>query len=117
MNVSIRQGGTTIPKLEEMVDLNYLESTCECSNLLNTLKGKEVFDPVYHTATMKEVREEMNKKKLATVDDTRWKIESGIDKKEAWRLNYLKEKGTGIWFAATPSYIYGTVLSALEFRD
>ena len=44
---------------EEMADLSYLASTCECSHLLNALKGKEMFDPVYHTATMKEVREEM----------------------------------------------------------
>ena len=57
--MSIKKGGTTIPKPEEMADLSYLASTCECSHLLNALKGKEMFDPVNHTATMKEVREEM----------------------------------------------------------
>ena len=56
VSVSIRQGGTTIPKPEEMVDLNYLASTYECSHLLDSLKGKEDFDPVRQTATMKEVR-------------------------------------------------------------
>ena len=55
VSVSIRQGGTAIPKPEEMVDLNYLASTCECSHLLDSLKGKEDFDPVHHTATTKEV--------------------------------------------------------------
>ena len=78
-----------------MVDLNYLASTCECSHLLDALKGKEIFDPVYHATTMKEVREEMKKKKLATSDDILRKVESGIQKKEIWRLNYLKEKETG----------------------
>ena len=63
MSVSIRQeGGTVIPKLEEMIDLIYIASTCECSYLLDALKGEELFDPAYHTATMNEVREEMKKR-------------------------------------------------------
>ena len=66
---------------------------------------------------MKEVREEMKKKKLATSDDTLRKIESGIHKKEIRRRNYLKEKRTGTWLAATPSFVCGTILSALEFRN
>ena len=98
-----------------MADLNYLASTCECSHLLDALKGKEDFDPVYHTATMKEVRKEMKKKKLASSDDVLRKVESGIDKNGARRLNCLKEKRT--WLAATPSFICGTILSALEFKD
>ena len=65
-----------------MADLSYLASTCECSHLLDALKGKEIFDPVYHTATMKEVREEMKKKKLVTSDDILRKVESGIQKKD-----------------------------------
>ena len=59
-----------------MVDLNYLASTYECSHLLDSLKGKEDFDPVHQTATMKEVREEdMKKKKLASSDDVLRKVE------------------------------------------
>ena len=100
-----------------MADLNYLASTCECSHLLDALKGKENFDPVYHNATMKEVREEMKKKKLAASDDVLWKVESGIDKNGARKLNYLKVKWTGTWLAATFSFICGTVLSVIEFRD
>ena len=65
-----------------MADLNYLASTCDCSYLLDALKGKEIFDPVYHSTTMKEVREEMKKKKLATSDDILRKVESGMQKKE-----------------------------------
>ena len=40
-----------------------------------------------------------------------------MDKDGVRRLNYLKEKGTGTWLAATPSFICGTILSALELRD
>ena len=55
--VPIRQeGDTDIPRPEEMADLNYLASSCECSHLLDALKRKEDFDPVYHTATMKDAR-------------------------------------------------------------
>ena len=32
-------------------------------------------------------------------------------------LDYLREKGTGTWLAATPSNLCGTVLSAVEFSD
>ena len=116
MSVSIKLGGTAIPKPEEMADLNYLASTCECSHLIDVLKGKESFDPVFHTATMKAVREEMKKKKSDASDEVLKKIEKEIDKKGARRLNYLKEKGTGTWLAATPSFMCGTVLSTLEFR-
>ena len=73
-------GGTTIPKPEEMVDLNYLASTYECSHLLDSLKGKEDFDPVHQTATMK-------KKKLASSDDVLRKVESGIDKNANSEIN------------------------------
>ena len=59
----------------------------------------------------------MKKKKLAASDDVLWKVESGIDKNGARKLNYLKVKVTGTWLAATFSFICGTVLSVLELRD
>ena len=80
VSVSFRQGVTANPKPEKMTDLNYLASTCECIHLLDSLKEKEDFDSVHHTAIMKEVREEMQKKKLAASDDVLWKFESGMDK-------------------------------------
>ena len=63
MSVAIKQGGTTIPKLEEMVDLIYIVSTCDYSHLLDSLKGKETFDPIFHSETLKEIRVEIRKKK------------------------------------------------------
>ena len=42
------------------------------SHLLDSLKGKEDFDLVHHTATMK--------KKLAASDDILRNVESGMDK-------------------------------------
>ena len=44
-------------------------------------------------------------------------VRSKIDKLGARRLDYLKEKGTATWLAATPNNMCGTVLSAIEFRD
>ena len=117
VSVSIKKGGTVIPKPEEMVDLNYLASTCDCSHLLDALKEKEIFDHVYNTATMKEVREKRKKKNLATSDDIIQKVESGMQKKEIRRLNYLKENETGTWLVETLSFVYGTILSVLELRD
>jgi len=92
VSVSIKLGGTTIPKPEEKADLNYLVSTCECSHLIDALKGKELFDPVFYTATMKAVQDEMKKKKLDASDEVLKKIEREIDKKGARRLNHLKER-------------------------
>ena len=56
-----------------MVDLKYLASTCECIYILDTLKGGEI-DTVYHTATMKKVREEMKKKIEENYNSTESKI-------------------------------------------
>ena len=55
----IKKGGTVIPKPEEMAELNYQSSTCECSHLIDSLKGRETFEAMCHTCTMKEVRERM----------------------------------------------------------
>ena len=46
-----------------MAQLNYLSSTCECGHLIDSLKGREMFDAVCHTGTMKEVRERMKVEK------------------------------------------------------
>ena len=72
-----------------MVDLHYLVSTCKYSHLLDAFKGNDFFEPVYHTATMKEIREEMKKKKLLL----RMIYSGKLDKNGIRRLNYLKEKG------------------------
>ena len=79
----------------EMADLNYLASSCECSHLLDSLKGKETFDPVYHSKTLKEVRVEIRKKKTERSEILLEKIKSSIEKKGVRRLDYLKEKGIG----------------------
>ena len=55
---------------------------------------------------MKEVREEMKKKKLAASDDVLRKVESGMDKNGVRRLNYLKEKGTGINVTCSDPQLY-----------
>ena len=117
VSVHIKQGGTTIRKPMEMVHLNYLVSSCECSHLLNSLKEKETFDPVYQSKTLKEVRVEIRKKKTERSKIFLEKIKSSIEKKGARRLDYIKEKETGTWLAATPNNLCGTVLSAVEFRD
>ena len=93
-----------------MADLNYLASSCEFSHLLDSLKGKETFDPVYHSETM---RVEIRKKKTERSEILLEKIKNSIEKKGAMRLDYLKEKGTGTWLAATPNNLCGTVFSAV----
>ena len=44
-------------------------------------------------------------------------LKNKMDKFGTRKLNYLRERGTGTWLAATPSNLCGTVLSAVEFRD
>ena len=95
VSVAIKQGGTAIPKPVEIADLNYLASTCECSHLLESFKGKDKFDPIFHSETLKEVRAEIWKKKTDNSEILLQKIKSSIEKKGARRLEYLKEKGTG----------------------
>ena len=101
----------------EIADLNYLASTCECSHLLDSLKGKDKFDLVFHSETLKEVRAEIRKKRTANSEILLKKIKSSIEKKGARRLKYLKEKRTGMWLAATPNDLCRTVLSTMELRD
>ena len=117
VSVSIKQGGTTIPKPEEMAELNYQSSTCEYSHLIDSLKVRDMFDAVCHTVTMKEVREMMKAEKVRNFEKTLKGVRSKIDQLGARRLDYLNEKGTGTWLVATPNNMCGTVLSAVEFRD
>ena len=53
VSVSIKKDGTTIPKLEEMVELNYKASTCEYSRLIDSLKERDAFDGACHTIVRK----------------------------------------------------------------
>ena len=117
MSVSIKQGATTIPKPEEMVELNYKALTCECSHLIDSLKERQFFDGACHTSTMKGVREMMKVEKAANFEKTLESVRSKMNKLGAQRLEYLKEKGSGTWLAATSNKPCGTVLSAVEFRD
>ena len=70
VSVSIKQDGTAILKPEETAELNYQSSICECSHLIDSLKGREVFDAVCHTGTMKEVREMMKVEKVGKFEKT-----------------------------------------------
>ena len=56
MSVPIKQGGTAIPKPEEMADLNYQASTCDCSHLLDSLKNRELFDSACQEKVVKADR-------------------------------------------------------------
>jgi len=65
VSVSIKQGGTVIPKPEEMVELNYKASTCGCSHLIDSLKEREVFDGACQTRAIKGGREMVKVEKVA----------------------------------------------------
>ena len=69
----MKQGGTAIPKPEEMAELNYKASTCECSHLIDSLKEREVFDGACHTSTMKGMREMMTVEKAEKLK-RHWKV-------------------------------------------
>ena len=79
MSVAIKQGESTIPKLEAMVDLIYLVSTCECSHLLDSLKGKETFDPIFYSEILKEISVEIRKKKADSSEILLGEIKSSIE--------------------------------------
>ena len=89
VSVPIRQGRTAIPKPEEMVDLKYQASTCECSHLIDSLKGREMFDAACHTNTMASVRARIKEEKLAKADKILDRIKNKKDKKGARKLDYL----------------------------
>ena len=69
VSVPIKTGGIAIPKPEEMLDLNYQASTCECSHLLDSLKNREIFDSACHTNTMAVVRARIKGEMVAKVDN------------------------------------------------
>ena len=117
MSVPIKQGGTVIPKPEEMTDLNYQASTCECSLLLDSLKNRGMLDSASHTNTTTGVRARIKEEKVVKADKILDGLKSKMDKFGARKLDYLREKGTGTWLAATPINLCGTMLSAIEFRD
>ena len=95
MSVPIKQGGTAIPKPEKMTDLNYQASKCECSHLLDSLKNREMFDFACHTNTMAAVRARIKEEKVVKADIILEGLKSKMDKFEARKLDYLREKGQG----------------------
>lgn len=83
-----RAGRTAIPTPEEMVE------SCECSHLIDSLKGREMYDDVCHkfydSSSCRDESGEGQKSEKVLV----WLL-SGMDKLGA-RLDYLKEKEMGI---------------------
>ena len=51
-----------------IINLNDRVSTCECRHSIDSLKGGKSFDHVCHSATMKEMREEIRRLKAEKVD-------------------------------------------------
>ena len=85
---------------------NYLISTCECSHLRT------------HKTTTKEVRIEVKKRRIDKTEGWIQTYKSSCkDDVEKRRIEYLQEDGIGTWLAAMPSFICGTTLSSMEFRD
>ena len=78
-----------------MTELNNQSSTCECSHLINSLKGREIFDAVCRTGTMKEVRVRMKVEKAGKFEETLKGVGSKIDKLVTRRLNYLRRTVLG----------------------
>ena len=72
-------------------------------SLYNSLKGREMFDDACHTNTMASVRARIKEEKVAKVDIILDGLKNQMDKKGARKLDYLREKGTGTWLAATPN--------------
>ena len=81
-----KKGGTAIPKPEEMADLNYRASTYECSHLIDSLKGRDSFDPICHSETMKDVRDKSRRLKAEMVDSALKNIRGGLVKNNIRRL-------------------------------
>ena len=57
-----------------MVELINQSSTCECSHFIDSLKGRKMFDAVYHTGTIKELRERMKVWEGRKIFEKTWKI-------------------------------------------
>ena len=95
VSVPIKQGGTAIPKPEKMTDLNYQASKCECSHLLDSLKNREMFDFACHTNTTAAVRARIKEEKVVKADIISEGLKSKMNKFEARKLDYLREKGQG----------------------
>ena len=100
-----------------MVDLNYQASTCECSHLIDSLKNREMFDDVWHTNTMELVRANIKEEKVVKANKITNRAKNKMKIFDARKLDYLREKGTRKWLAATPNNLCGTVVSVVEFRD
>ena len=95
MSVPIKQGGTAIPKPEEIANLNYQASTCECRHLLDSLKNREMSDSACHNNTMAAVRARIKEEKVVKADRILDGLKSKMDKFGAWKLDYLRERGQG----------------------
>ena len=113
----IKRGGIAIPSPSKVAALNNHIFMCECGHLINCLQGRETFDHAQHLETMQAVRAEGQSIKEINADATIRSLETQMDEKLNRRIDYLQEKGTGAWLAATPSYSCGAVLSPVEFQD
>ena len=94
VSVTVKQDGTIIPKLKEMVDRNYQASMCECSYLLDSVKGNQKIGSVFHSETLKEVRVEIRRKKVKISEILQGKIKKRKGLGD-WTISGMKGQGRG----------------------
>ena len=99
-SVPIKLGRTAMPNPTTTRSQNYQTSVCQCSHLLQALKGRVQFDNFRHKECVIEVRTEHRKNNIVNANELLGNLSSDLSTNEKRRVKYLQEKGTGTWLVA-----------------
>ena len=110
-----KYSGLALPNTANSATLNHQASKDVCSHLTSALKDETTFETATHTRIMAAA-----KAAIRTAKDRRheWELKRITDPiPAATKRTILRSQETGTWLQTPPSYVNGTCLSEMEFRD
>ena len=111
----MKYSGLPLPNTVNSAATNHQASKNVCSHLISALKDETTFETAPHTQTMTEAKTAIQTSKDSLHERELKRFVDPIP--EATKHTILRSQETGKWLQTPPSYVNGTCLSDMEFRD
>ena len=114
-HLPVKYSGMALPNPIKTAKQNHQASKDVCSHLISALNDESAFETAVHTQTMAAAKAAIQASKDCMHQQELKRITDPMQ--AATKRTILRGQETGQWLQIPPSYINGTCLSDLEFRD
>ena len=114
-HLPVKYSGLALPNTVNSATPNHQASKDVCSHLISALKDETTFETANHTQTMATAKAAIRTSRDNLHEQELKRITDPIP--AATKCTILRSQETGQWLQTPPSYVNGTCLTDMEFRD